>query len=207
MARDVTGDGTPLSDHPDEVLTPSIRGRVLLFLGKEALLARLTDSRPQKGKIVDRCFHLLRNRAYVATTTHTLAEVVGTVRSATTAEEAAQLIRDVQSSRIHVLYQNEEWTEMTQPNPESERFEIITDLYLDCPAVDFKFHEGDLVLTAATNDANRSIDVCVLTFDGAVAALADKINLPHQDEWVDSINIHVLPYSTSLRNDQKYGRV
>ena len=57
-----------------------------MFLGKEALLARLSNQRHTASEhVVDRFFDLSRERAYYYTDVYVLAEVLATVRSGASA--------------------------------------------------------------------------------------------------------------------------
>jgi hypothetical protein len=76
----------PVPDVDDSSIFPDDIGRRIVFLGKEALLARLSNQRHTASEhVVDRFFDLSRKQAYYYTDVYVLAEVLATVRSGASA--------------------------------------------------------------------------------------------------------------------------
>jgi len=186
-----------LDRHDRGELEPSRGGPVLLGLGKEALLARLTTLRSRDHHAaIDYVFDAARRRnAFIFTTTSILAEVVGTVRSRSDANTVESLWQDLTSSSISVLYDGEPWNEADEFRPPKSRFDNVHTLYDENPELELKFHEGTLLLNTATLDERleaANATVCLVTFDGLLWALGRRYGL------------EVVPYNTPLRADRKY---
>jgi hypothetical protein len=173
----------PIPNHPDSVIFPPDSGRTLVFLGKEALLARLTDLRSSRHQhVVDRFFELSRDQAFYYTNVYVLAEVFTTVRYGTSARQTAALQADVQDSAIQVLHGSDDWDTETPSRTPKEIFLAATQLYTEREKIAFNITEATLVLEAARVHADF-----VFTYDGTVATLAR------------SFGLDVLPYATPLR--------
>lgn len=174
----------PVRDHQDSIIFPADRGKSTVFLGKEALLARLTDLRSsQHQAVVDRFFELSRDQAFYYTNVYVLAEVFTSVRYGTSAHETAQLQTDIQNSAIRVLHGSDDWDSTTLSNTPKEVFLAATQLYEEREKISFNITEATLVLEAARAEASF-----VFTYDGTVATLAR------------SFGLDVLPYATPLRS-------
>ena len=174
----------PVPDHPDSVIFPADRGKSTVFVGKEALLARLTDLRSARHQeVIDRFFELSRDQAFYYTTVYVLAEVFTSVRYGTSARETAQLQADIQDSAIRVLHGSDDWDSPSPSKTPKEIFLAATQLYEEREKIAFNVTEATLVLAAARADASF-----VFTYDGTVATLAR------------SFGLDVLPYATPLRS-------
>jgi hypothetical protein len=192
-----------LSSHDDYELEFGHPGPAILGLDKEALLTRLTTRRSQSHHaVIDYIFReAARKNAYVYTTTHVLAEVIGTIRSGDDPSTVESFWNDLQESTILVLEDGREWKKppvddtgeavFSQP---FQQFQEVQRLYQEYPSIDFKFHEATLVFNGILLEerATSSFTVYIATFDGAVAALASALQLD------------VLPYRTPLREDSDY---
>jgi len=194
-----------LERHDRGELKPSRGGPVLLGLGKEVLLTRLTTLRSRDHHAaIDYIFEEAKRRnAFVFTTTHVVAEVLGTVRSGKDSNTVESLWDDLSESHISVLYDGEPWDEDSsseQPTsagfrPPKAQFRNVHRLYAEQSDLDFKFHEGTLLLNTVSLEERldaESATVCLVTFDGALWALGSRYGL------------EVLPYNTPLRADEKY---
>jgi hypothetical protein len=190
-----------LNHHDQSSLEFGHSGPAILGLGKEALLTRLTTRRSREHhEVIDYIFaHAKQREAYVFTTTHVLAEVIGTIRSGTDPHTVNELWKSIQSSDITVLEDGQEWkSNPISPNGNEvfrnpfDQFDNLLDLYEENPDIDFKFHEGTVVLNSILLEElsrGKSYTVYVATFDGDLASLADQYQ------------IGVLPYHTDLRDD------
>lgn len=175
----------PLAGQDDSVVFPSSHGKAIAFLGKEALLARLTDLRSRRHReMVDRFFYLSRNRAYYYTNVYVLAEVLSSVRYRASALAASRLKEDLLASEIEVLHGSDSWDARTPTITPKEVFLTVARLFEERTKIEFSFQEATLVLEAARSDADF-----VFTYDGAVATLAR------------SFGLDVLPYDESIRSN------
>lgn len=169
----------PVEGIDDSTIFPVDHGRRIVFLGKEALLARLSDQRPQAEQVVDRFFHLSRDQAYYFTDIYVLAELLATVRSGTTAEKAVDVFEDAKASQIRVLHGTDEWDKTELQQSPKETMEAAMNLIAESGGHDVKFDEAALVLGAMA--AERS---CVFSFDSSLRTLArsrDVETLPYVD--------------------------
>jgi hypothetical protein len=174
----------PVPDHPDSVIFPADHGKATVFLGKEALLARLTDLRSTRHQeVIDRFFELSRDQAFYYTNVYVLAEVFTSVRYGTSAREAAQLQADIEDSAIRVLHGSDDWSSTNLSNTPKEVFLAATQLYEEREKIAFNITEATLVLEAARAEASF-----VFTYDGTIATLAR------------SFGLDVLPYSMPHRS-------
>jgi hypothetical protein len=194
-----------LESHEADLLEFAHKGPAVLGLGKEALLTRLTTRRTGTHQaVIDHIFREAERRnAYVYTSTHVLAEVIGTIRSGEDRSTVSGFWQNVQDSSVLVLEDGWRWDQevvsedgtpvFVQP---FEQFETVHSLYDEYPTIDFKFHEAALVLNGVFLEerSDAELTVYLATFDGALAALADELSLD------------ILPYSTDLRNDAAYDR-
>lgn len=174
----------PVEDCDDSTIFPDHLGRVAVFLDKEALLARLTDTRSQrKEAIVDRFFFLSRARAFYFTDIYVISELLGTVRSGSTAEAAIALMDDLESSTIEVHHGPDRWDESTLTQSPKEVFEAGTDLIRQAKKHDVKFNEASLVMQAITAEKG-----CIFSYDKPVRGLARAYDLdvfPYLDDcWL-----------------------
>lgn len=192
-----------LDSHDPGELTFAQQGPAIMGLGKEALLTRLTTRRTHTHHaVIDYIFKEAEDRnAHVYTTTHVLAEVVGTIRSGEDSETVDAFWNDIQDSSISVLEDGRGWDDPLvddDGNPAFQRpfeqFNEVQQLYNENPDIDFKFHEATLGLNGVLLEelSDGSYTVYIATFDGALAALCDELEL------------EVLPYRTDLRDDASY---
>lgn len=177
-------------------------GPAILGLGKEALLTRLTTRRSEEHHaVIDYIFdHAEERNAHVYTTTHVLAEVIGTIRSGADQHTVNEFWDAIQASDIAVFEDGQEWKKdpvdadgnATFRRPFGQ-FDYFQEVYQENPDIDFKFHEASVVLTGVLIEeqtpAKNGHTVYIATFDGDLARLADEYQ------------IDVIPYSTHLRND------
>jgi hypothetical protein len=198
LSRDRIADQA-LECHTVDTLEFGHAGPAVLGVGKEALLSRLTTRRSQEHQAaIDYIFrHAQERNAYVYTTTHVLAEVIGTIRSGTDQHTVNDFWGNIQESSIAILEDGRSWTDSPSDDEHSpfrssfEQFRYLQKLYDENPEIDFKFHEGTLVLNGILLEerASDARTVYIATFDGALASLADIYE------------IDVLPYVTPLRKD------
>jgi len=195
-----------LDVHEPAELQPARDGPTIIGLGKEALLTRLTTIRSRDHHAaIDYVFEVARRRnAFVFTTTYVFAEVIGTVRSGKDSNTVEALWEDLQNSNISVLHDGERWdtpADVTDDpddspfRPPISQFKNIQQLYSEQPDLDFKFHEGSLVLNAISLEERSradSVAVCIASFDGALWALGTRLG------------VDVLPSTTPLRSDEAY---
>lgn len=175
----------PVRDHPDSLIFPADHGKSTIFLGKEALLARLTDLRSSRHQeVIDRFFELSRDQAFYYTNVYVLAEVFTSVRYGTSAHEAAQLQTDIQNSAIRVLHGSDDWDSTSLSKSPKDVFLAATQLYEEREKIAFNITEATLVLEAARAEASF-----VFTYDSTIATLAR------------SFGLDVLPYATPLRSE------
>lgn len=180
-----------LAEHSESSLTPGA-GPVNFAFGKEALLTLYTTIRgPEQQAVIDYIFRDAKRRnAGIFTTSHVLAEVIGTVRQKRSADAVETFLRDIGASKTYVLHGARPWENPTSGIGEKAISERVRDLYITWDSIDFKFHEGTLVLDAVRLHAERiSEEVYVISFDGRLTNLA----------WNEGLN--VLPTETSYRND------
>lgn len=158
-------------------------GQRIVFLGKEVLLARLSDQRPKAEPVVDRFFHLSRDQAYYFTDVYVLAELLAAVRSGATAEKAVAVFEDAKASQIRVLHGADEWNETELRQSPKETVEAAMNLIAESSDHDVKFDEAALVLQAMAAEHG-----CVFSFDGPLRTLARSRGvetLPYVDEcWL-----------------------
>lgn len=183
---------TALERHSESELVPHTSGPVNFAFGKEALLAFYTSIRPKQQSVVEFVFREARRRnAGVFTTSHVLAEVLGSVRSKQDARTASGLWDDIVESEMYVLHGAHPWdTTNDSATVEKTVARGVKDLYQTWQSIDFKFHEGTLVLDATKlNDEREAETTYVVSLDGALTNLA----------WNENVN--VLPSKTPHRSD------
>ena len=180
-----------LESHSESTLTPS-PGPVNFAFGKEALLTLYTTVRgPEQQALIDYIFSDAKQRnAGIFTTSHVLAEVVGTVRQKRDAHAVDTLLSDIEESKTYVLHGARPWEHPQGGIGEKAIAERVRDLYTTWDSIDFKFHEGTLVLDAVRLHAERPAEeTYVISLDGKLTNLA----------WNEGLN--VLPTETPHRND------
>lgn len=180
-----------LEDHSASHLTPRL-GPVNFAFGKEALLTLYTTIRgPEQQAVIDYIFNDAKQRnAGIFTTSHVLAEVVGTVRQKRSADAVETFLSDIEASKTYVLHGARPWENPNRGIGEKVISERVRDLYTTWDQIDFKFHEGTLVLDAVRLNAERpSEETYVISLDGKLTNLA----------WNEGLN--VLPTETPHRND------
>jgi hypothetical protein len=186
-----------LEIHSETDLTPDALGPVNFAFGKESLLTLYTTIRNRKHQaVVDYIFREAKRRnAGVFTTSHVVAEVIGTVSERKGATGVAQLWNDIEESDMYVLHGARPWEEPQEGAGEKSIAEAVTGLYNTYESIGFKFHEGTLVLDAARLDVERDSETMyVISLDGNLTHLA----------WREGLN--VLPRRTELRNEPPQGR-
>jgi hypothetical protein len=170
----------PIDGIDDSVIFPSEPGNKVIFLGKEALLARLSDLRGEpREEIVDRFFYLSREQGYYFTDAFVIAEFLSTVRYGTSAERAEEVRDDLLSSAIRVRYGNDDWEETELESSPKEVLLIATELFSERDWIDFSVQEATLVLAGVDADY-------IFSFDTAVRELAR------------SLGVEVLPYTDAI---------
>lgn len=170
----------PIDGVDDSVIFPSEPGNRVIFLGKEALLARLSDFRGDvREKVVDRFFYLSRNQGYYFTDAFVIAEFLSTVRYGTSAEQAEEIKDDLLASAIRVQHGNDDWGETHLDSSPKQVLLIATELFGERDWLEFSVQEATLVLAASDADY-------LFSFDAAVRELAR------------SLGIEVLPYNDTI---------
>jgi hypothetical protein len=170
----------PIDGIDDSVIFPSEPGNKVIFFGKEALLARLSDVRDEpREEIVDRFFYLSREQGYYFTDVFVIAEFLSTVRYGTSAERAEEVKGDLLSSAIRVRYGDDDWEETELESSPKEILLIATELFSERDWIEFSVQEAALVLAGADADY-------IFSFDTAVRELAR------------SLDIEVLPYTDAI---------
>lgn len=183
-------DEKPEACHPDDVLFPSGQGKVIVFLGKEALLAWLSDVRSGVHEaVLDRFYELGHRRGLFTTSAYQLVEVFTKVRYDRSAEAVADFYDRIIDSQLHVLHGSDDWNDQYQERTPGDVFDAATGLFQERSDIEFSFPEAALVLGLARESNTRRTPVYLFTFDGTLATLADTFDVP------------VLPYSTPLRDD------
>ncbi|WP_157971768.1 hypothetical protein [Halorussus litoreus] len=159
--------------------------------GKEALLAVYTTLRPKRHPVVDYVFQEAKRRnAGIFTTSHVLAEVMGSVRSKQDSYATNRFWDAVVDSQIYVLHGARPWQRPNDGPPEREVASSVKNLYHRWESIDFKFHEGTLVLDAVRlNKEREAEETYVVSLDGDLTNLA----------WNENVN--VLPPKTPHRSD------
>ena len=180
-----------LETHSKSELVPHTLGPVNFALGKEAMLALYTTLRPDRQPVVDYILKEAKDRnAGVFTTSHVLAEVMGTVRSKRDAQTAVRFWNTVSDSKTYVLHGTRRWERRSAGIGEKDIARGVTELYQTRKSIDFKFHEGTLVLDAAKLNEERGAETTyVVSLDGTLTNLA----------WNENVN--VLPSRTPHRSD------
>lgn len=157
----------------DSLIFPDELGTVVVYLDKEALLARLTaDHRSErKQAVVDRFFELTGKRAYYVTDTYVVAEVVSAFRSNRGAHEAIDLYDDIKRSDLTIQHGSDPW--MADELSASPRavLDAAAEFLTRYPKHDVSLQEAILVLQAKRGDD------CLFSFDGPIRSLARSCNL------------------------------
>ena len=152
----------PIDGIDDSVIFPSEPGNKVIFFGKEALLARLSDLRGEpREEIIDRFFYLSREQGYYFTDVFVIAEFLSTVRYGTSAERAEEVKGDLLSSAIRVRYGDDDWEETELESSPKEILLIATELFSERDWIEFSVQEAALVLAGVNAD-------CIFSFDTAV---------------------------------------
>jgi predicted nucleic acid-binding protein len=158
----------PIPDVDDSVIFPDEVGRYIVFLGKEALLARLSNQRRAKSeRVVDRFFQLSRDQAYYFTDVYVLAEVLATVRSGASAAQAVGVFEDAKDSEIRIRHGATDWNETRLQQSPKAVLEAAMELIDESEEQDVKFDEAALVLQAMAAENG-----CVFSFDSDLRTLA-----------------------------------
>lgn len=170
---------------------PHVSGPVNFAFGKEALLALYTDIRPKRQPVVDYLFREANRRnAGVSTTSHVFAEVLGSIRSKRNVRTAIQFWNTVVESQMYVLHGAQPWNQTNSGSGEKAIANGVKKLYRTWESIEFKFHEGTLVLDAAKLNEERTAETTyVVSLDGKLTNLA----------WNEDVD--VLPSRTPHRSD------
>jgi hypothetical protein len=176
--------------HPDDVLFPSGRGELVVFLGKEALLSWFSDVRSEVHQaVLDRFYYLGHRRVSFTTSAYQLIEVFTKIRYDESANTVGDLYERITESELRVLHGGDGWGDQQQERTPRDVFEAASGLFQERRRIQFSFPEAALVLSLARENKNRRVPVYLFTFDGTLATLADTFGVP------------VLPFSTPLRDD------
>lgn len=181
-----------LESHSAADLIPQEPGPVNFAFGKEALLTLYTTIRgPAQQAAVDYIFtEAKRRNAGIFTTSHVFAEVAGTIKSRKDAAAVTQFWTDIEDSKTYVLHGARPWEQATDGIGEKAIANGVMNLYNTWDSIDFKFHEGTLVLDAARLQTERASETTyIISFDGKLTNLA----------WNEGLN--VLPAETPHRTD------
>lgn len=157
----------------DEVIFPEGVGNVLVYLDKESLLARLTaDQRSvRKQVVVDRFFELSSERAYYATDTYVVAEVVSAFRSKRGAQAAVELYDDIKRSDLAVQHGGDPWESHNLSKSPRRVLDAAAAFIAGYPKHDVSLQEALLVL-----QAKRGND-WLFSFDGPLRTLGRACGL------------------------------
>lgn len=179
-----------MAHHPDGVLFPTGRSKIIVFLGKEALLSWFSDVRSEDHEaVLDRFYELGYRRGLFTTSAYQLVEVFTKVRYDESARAVVSLHDRITDSDLRVYHGSDDWNSHYQERTPRDAFDAATGLLEERPQIEFSFPEAALVLALAREKENRDVPVYLFTFDGTLATLADTFDVP------------VLPYSTPLRDD------
>lgn len=157
----------------DSLIFPDEPGNVVVYVDKEALLARLTtDHRSErKQAVVDRFFELSGGRAYYVTESYVVAEVVSAFRSARGSHDALELFRDVKRSDLVVQHGPDRWALTDLSASPRAVMDAAGEFLARYPKHDVSLQEAILVL-----QAKRGED-CLFSFDGPMRRLARACGL------------------------------
>lgn len=179
---------SPVDHHDDGLFCLPGQGKAIVYLGKEALLAWLTDIRSEEHQeVVDRFYYLSRSRAFYTTSVYVLVELYTTVRYSGSPAQAAELHEKIIQSEIRVNHGSNDWGSECQSRTPKDVFQAGAALFEERSSLEINFPEAVLILSAAREKRNRDIPVYVFTFDGVLARLAQTFDLG------------VLPHHTPLR--------
>jgi hypothetical protein len=157
----------------DSLVFPDDLGTAIVFLDKEALLARLTaDHRSaRKQAVVDRFFEISGNRAYYVTDAYVVAEVISAFRSNRGAHEALELYEDIKESDLVVQHGSDSWESANltaSPRAVLDAAAAFLDQY---PKHDVSLQEAILILQAKRGDDY------LFSFDGPIRKLGRACGL------------------------------
>lgn len=167
------GDSGGVSDVDDSLIFPNGIGKRLVYIGKEALLTRLTDNfrTPRKHEVTTRFFELSANRSHYLTDAYVLAEVVSAFRSGRNAQEALVLYQDAKDSDIIIHQGGDAWD---NPNPTSTPKQVLdaaAEFIGRYPTQDVSLQEAMLIIQAKRQDA------LLYSYDGPVRELGQRCGL------------------------------
>ena len=112
------------------------------------------------------------------------------MRSKKDAEAVTRLWNAVADSKIYVLHGACPWREPSKQTEVRDIARSVKNLYQTWDHIDFKFHEGTLVLDAVQlNEEREAEETYVVSLDGTLTNLA----------WNENVN--VLPSRTPHRSD------
>lgn len=168
----MTGPSRDVSFDDDLVFHEDI-GTVVVYLDKEALLARLTaDHRSErKEAVVDRFFELSGERAYYVTDAYVVAEVVSAFRSRRSADAALELYEDIKQSDLIVQHGSDPWEADELTASPRAVMDAAAEFLVQYPRHDVSLQEAILVL-----QAKRGED-CLFSFDSSIRNLARACDL------------------------------
>lgn len=179
----------------DGEIFPDGFGTVIVYLDKEALLARLTaDQRSarkqavvdlmqaslrlsefresaRKQAVVDRFFELSGDRSYYMTDAYVIADVVSAFRSTRGAHEAVALYEDIKQSDLAVQHGADSWESRDLSKSPRDVSDAAAEFIDGYPKHDVSLQEAVLVLQAKRGDD------WLFSFDGALRTLGHACDL------------------------------
>ena len=171
-----------VSNTQDSTIFPETNGKKLIFLDKEALLARLSNTRStEKEDIVHRFFYLSRNQGFYYTDIYVMAEVFSTVSSKASTREAAKLRSDILTSSIEVRHGSDNWKKENLTKSPKNVFLAAAEALEERGKIDCKLPEATLILQAAAAGADY-----VFSYDEAVRKFSASFGvatLPYRKTW------------------------
>lgn len=170
-----------IPDVRDTTIFPDGTGKVIVYLDKESLLARLTDGQRSERKqaVVDRFFELSADRAYYFTDAYVVAELVSAFRAKRGAQEAVALYKDIKQSSLRVLHGADSWTALELTKSPQNVLDAAAEFIVRFPKHDVSLQEATLIIQAKRGDN------MLFSFDGPIRKLGLACDLT------------VLPYTES----------
>jgi len=138
----------------DNLVFPDDLGTAIVFLDKEALLARLTaDHRSERKRaVVDRFFEISGDRAYYVTDAYVVAEVISAFRSKRGAHEALDLYEDIKDSDLVVQHGTDSWESNNLSASPRVVLDAAAEFLAQYPKHDVSLQEAILILQAKRGD-------------------------------------------------------
>ena len=157
----------------DSLVFPDDIGTAIVFLDKEAVLARLTtDHRSErKQAVVDRFFEISGDRAYYVTDAYVVAEVISAFRSKRGAHEALDLYEDIKDSDLVVQHGSDSWESNNLTASPRAVLDAAAEFLAQYPKHDVSIQEAILILQAKRGDDY------LFSFDGPIRKLGRACGL------------------------------